>query len=177
MATDFAEASTLDGVRFTAQVAVPNVLQGLFRRRRRIAGIATMVGADTQAVRFYEGLVRDKTEPFYIRVGTDKSLLVHLPEDIRAVLEGSPDPFASDPDAKRKGMKHFQPDALTISRGSLWENRRRFAEAILDTGKPLHRLAQSFLEVANEEADALAGEEITWERINDAFQRLTRRVI
>jgi cytochrome P450 len=177
VATDFAEASTLDGVRFTAQVAVPNVLQGLFRRRRRIAGIATMVGADTQAVRFYEGLVRDKTEPFYIRVGTDKSLLVHLPEDIQAVLDGSPDPFASDPDAKRKGMSHFQPDALTISRGSLWENRRRFAEAILDTGKPLHRLAQTFLEVANEEADALTGEEITWEHINDAFQRLTRRVI
>ncbi|NMN96876.1 cytochrome P450 [Antrihabitans stalactiti] len=177
MANSFPEASTLDGIRFTAQVAVPNVVQGLFRRRRRVTGAAKLVDADKQAVRFYEGLVRDRDEPFYIRVGKDKSLLVHQPEDIKAVLEGSPDPFASDPDAKKKGMSHFQPDALTISRGALWENRRKFAEAILDTGKPLHHLAQTFLAVANEEADALGAEDITWERINDAFLRITRRVI
>jgi cytochrome P450 len=175
--SDFAEVSLVDGVRFTAQVAVPNVVQGIFRRRAKITGAATKIGADKQAVRFYEGLVRDKTEPFYIRVGKDKALLVHLAEDIRAVLEASPDPFASDPPPKLKGMSHFQPDALTISRGSLWENRRRFAVAILDTGQPLHQLAPEFLAAANEEADALVGQEITWERINAAFQRLTRRVV
>lgn len=177
MADAFTQASTLDGIRFTAQIAVPNVVQGLFRRRRRVTGVATMLGTDTRAVRFYESLVRDKPGPIAIRVGKDQALLVHLPEDIQAVLEGSPDPFASDPDAKRKGMAHFQPDALTISRGALWENRRQFAEAILDTGKPLHRLAQTFLEAAYDEADILAGGEITWERINAAFQRLTRRVV
>lgn len=174
---DFREASTVDGVRFTAQIAVPNVVQGLFRRRRRVAGAAKLLDVDRQAVRFYEGLVRDFDEPFYIRVGTDKSLLVHLPEDIRAVLEASPDPFASDPETKRKGMSHFQPEALTLSRGSLWENRRRFAEAILDTGKPLHRLASTFVAVTTEEAAAVADGDLETDRINDAFLRLTRRVV
>ena len=171
-------ASILEGVRFTAQVAVPNVLQGLFRRRRTLTGAATLVDADKQAVRLYEGLVRKfPDEPFYIRVGADMSLVVHRPDDIRTVLDGSPHPFAADPDTKRKGMSHFQPDALTISRGALWENRRQFAEAVLDTGKPLHRLAQDFLAVAYEEADKLAADELTWDRVNDAFRRLTRRVI
>ena len=64
------------------------------------------------------------------------ALLVLSLDDVRRVLEGSPDPFASDPEAKRDGMVAFQPDALTISRGELWENRRRFTEAVLDTGEP-----------------------------------------
>ena len=63
------------------------------------------------------------------------ALLVLATDDVHRVLEGSPDPFASDPEAKRKGMSHFQPDALTISRDELWENRRRFTETVLDTGQ------------------------------------------
>ena len=49
-------------------------------------------------------------------------------------------------------MAAFQPDALTLSRGDLWRNRRLFAENVLDTGRPLHRLAERFLTVAAEEA-------------------------
>ena len=48
------------------------------------------------------------------------------------MLGGSPDPFASDPETKRKGMAAFQPTALTISRGDVWANRRAFAEAVLE---------------------------------------------
>ena len=39
------------------------------------------------------------------------------------------------PKPKREGMAAFQPDALTISRGHPWEDRRRFAEAVLDTAQ------------------------------------------
>ena len=66
-----------------------------------------------------------------MRVGTDRMLLVLATGDVRRVLEGSPSPFAADPEAKRKGMVHFQPDALTISRGAEWQSRRRFTEAVL----------------------------------------------
>ena len=31
--TEFPHASVVDGIRFTAQVGVPNVLQGLFKKR------------------------------------------------------------------------------------------------------------------------------------------------
>jgi cytochrome P450 len=177
---DFKHASTLEGVRFTAQVGVPNVLQGLFRRRENVVRAAGAVATDQLAYRLTQGLVRKYgPNPFYVRVAKDEALLVSHPDDIKLVLEGSPSPFASDPDAKKKGMSAFQPHALTISRGDLWANRRAFAEAVLDTGKPLHRLADGFAAVAVEEADALlaGGEPIQWEALNAAFQRLTRRVV
>jgi cytochrome P450 len=76
-------------------------------------------------------------------------------------------------------MTAFQPTALTLSRGDLWAARRRFAEAVLDTGRPIHRLGQRFAALAVEEADAVLalGRPVTWADVNEAFQRLTRRVV
>lgn len=178
MAEDFKHASTLEGIRFTAQVAVPNVILGLFNKRELPSRIASTVGADYLGYRLVEGMVRSYgSAPFYVRVAKDEALLLHHPDDLQFVLGGSPDPFASDPEAKRKGMTAFQPDALTISRGREWEERRKFAESVLDTGKPMHRLAQSFVDLAADTAGSLAEGSIDWPTANKAFQRLTRRVI
>jgi cytochrome P450 len=177
---DFKHASIPEGVRFTAQVGVPNVAQGLFRKRSKVVAVAGLVQADQQAYGCTASLVRKYgPDPFWVRLVTEEALLVHHPDDIRRVLEGSPAPFASDPDAKRKGMVAFQPTALTLSRGDLWAARRSFAEAVLDTGRPIHRLGQAFAAVAVEEADALLALErpVTWADVNDSFQRLTRRVV
>ena len=56
--------------------------------------------------------------PIRVRIVTGEAVLLLDPRDIDRVLQGSPEPFASDPPAKRDGMVAFQPDALTISRGS-----------------------------------------------------------
>src|SRR6266508_6732336 len=161
---------------------VPNVVQGLFRRRRRAVAAATKLNVDGQAVGLIDGSRRGHGPgPVWVRVGTDKMLLVLTTEDVRRVLGGSPHPFAPDPDAKRRGMFHFQPDALTISRGTLWENRRRFAEAVLDTGRPLHRLADRFAGVTAEETDVLLeavdGAELEWDASQAALWRVTPRVV
>jgi cytochrome P450 len=74
-------------------------------------------------------------------------------------------------------MVAFQPDALTISRGGAWRNRRAFTEAVLDTGEPRHRDADRFAAIAAEEARALGEGELAWEAWNDAFRRITRRVV
>jgi cytochrome P450 len=180
VALDFKHASLAEGVRFTAQVGVPNVVQGLFRKRDKVVSVAGIVQADYLAYGCTAALVKKYgVEPFYVRVVSEEALLVHHPDDIRRVLEGSPSPFASDPDAKKKGMSAFQPNALTLSRGDLWAQRRAFAEAVLDTGKPLHRRARAFAALAVEEADGLLelGREVEWADVNDAFQRLTRRVV
>lgn len=180
MVIDFKHASLADGVLFSTQVAVPNVIQGLFRKRAPIVSAASLVQADLLAYRCTAALVRKYgADPFYVRVVAEEALLVHHPDDIRTVLGGSPEPFASDPDAKRKGMSAFQPDALTLSRGDLWAQRRAFAEAVLDTKKPTHRLARGFAAVAISEADALLALDrpVTWEDVNSAFQRITRRVV
>jgi cytochrome P450 len=177
VALDFKHASLIDGVRFTAQVGVPNVVLGLFAKRELPSRVSATLHGDRFAYQLVEGLVRRLgPDPFWIRVGKEEALLVHHPDDIKLVLEGSPDPFASDPETKLTGMTAFQPHALTISRGDLWANRRRFAEAILDTGAPLHRLAPTVLAVAREETGRL-GDTVRWDDVHRAFQRITRRVV
>lgn len=180
MTLDFKHASVVDGVRFTAQVGIPNVAQGLFKKREAVVGVVGRLPADAFAYRFVEGLARKfGPDPFWVRVGAEETLLLTHPDDIRFVLGGSPSPFASDPEAKRKGMSAFQPTALSISRGDLWRDRRAFADAVLHPGSPLHPLAERFAAVAVEEADALLAAEgsLNFDRLNATFQRITRRVV
>jgi cytochrome P450 len=180
MALDFKHASIIEGVRFTAQVGIPNVAQGLFKKRQAVVSVVGKLPADHLAFKLVEGLARKYgPDPFWVRVGAEETLLLTHPDDIKIVLGGSPSPFASDPEAKRKGMTAFQPTALSISRGDLWADRRAFAEAVLQTGSPLHSLASTFAAITAEEADALlaAGGELTFDQVNAAFQRLTRRVV
>jgi hypothetical protein len=169
---EFPRASLLEGIRFTAQVAVPNLIQGLLRRRRTAVAIATRTGADGLAVGFMAGLKRSHGEgPLWIRVAKDEALLLLGRGPIRRVLEGSPDPFAADPEPKKSAMSHFQPDALTISRGEVWENRRRFTDAVLGAA-PKDRVVA----VASEEASSLPAE-LDWDTWNRAVRRITRRIV
>lgn len=185
MAQELPSASTIEGVRFTAQVLLPNLLQGLFRRRRRAVEIATRLDVDGHAVSLIGNLRRKHGPgPFWVRAGGDQALLLTSTEDVRRALEGSPEPFAPDPEAKRKGMGHFQPTALTISRDGAWEERRRFTEAVLDTGRPTHRLAGRFATVTAEEAGAMLDEVeveheryLDWEPLNRCVRRITARVV
>jgi cytochrome P450 len=181
---DLPSASFAESVRFTLSAMVPNLVQGLFRRRPRAVAAANKVDVDRRAVSTI-GAIRRRhgSGPVWVRAGGDRMLLALDTEDVRRVLEGSPHPFAPDPDAKRRGMSAFQPDALTISRGDLWRNRRRFAESVLDTGEPLHRHADRFLEVVNEEVDSLLGElgapaaKLDYDGLNRAGWRITRRIV
>jgi cytochrome P450 len=182
--SELPSASLLENARFNALVIVPNAVQGLFRRRRSPVAAATKANVDGWAVGLLGGMKRSHAGgPVWVRVMRDRALLLLAPADVHRALQGSPDPFAADPKAKRDGMCAFQPDALTISRGELWQNRRAFTEAVLDTGQPLHRFADRFAAVAREETDALllsadgdAGQ-LTWEEWQAAFRRLTRRVV
>ena len=70
MAGELPSASTVEGVRFTAQVLVPNLLQGLFRRRRRAVMVATRLNVDGQAIGLIGGLRRKHGPgPFWVRAG------------------------------------------------------------------------------------------------------------
>jgi cytochrome P450 len=176
---DFPHASLLEGVRFTAQVAVPNVIQGLFRRRRSAVALASKTGTDALAVGFMAGLKRTYGQgPVWIRIAKDEALLLLGRDPIRHALEGSPDPFAADPEPKRSAMAKFQPDALTISRGEDWQDRRRFTEAVLETDKPVHSQADRFAAVCAEEATRLSEHRtLEFETFNRAVRRITRRII
>jgi cytochrome P450 len=106
-------------------------------------------------------------------------LVVLWGEDaIKDVLDQSADAYASDSGAKAKGMSHFQPDALTLSRGEEWRDRREFTEAVLATPERVHPLAGRFLVVVAEEFERLGlGRTLTWEEWQRLFDRITLRVI
>jgi len=178
-------ASLLENAQFNRLVVVPNALQGIFRRRSGPVAVATKLDVDGAAVRFLAGMRnRHGGGPVWIRLMTDRALLLLSVEDVRRVLEGSPDPFAPDPPAKRTGMGHFQPHALTLSRGDLWKERRRFTEAVLDSAAPVHRLGDRFVEIAREETVDLLRDvdgplrgRLEWGPWHFAFRRVVRRVV
>jgi cytochrome P450 len=180
MSAGLGRASLFENARFNATVVVPNALQGIFRRRRQAVRVATTANVDGQAVGLLSGMSRSYDGgPVWVKVARDDALLLLDPSDAGRALDQSPDPFASDPDAKRKGMVAFQPDALTISRGAEWQSRRRFTETVLGAA-PLDR-AQ---EVTRDEIRNLIagpvradGGELRWEPWNRAMQRITRRVV
>jgi hypothetical protein len=155
-------------------VAVPNVIQGLFRRRRSAVAVANVTHADGLANGFMASLKRSYGEgPVWIRVAKDEALLLLGRVPVRRVLEGSPEPFAADPEPKKSGMTHFQPDALTISRGADWEDRRRFTDAVLGGASAQE---ERFAALSSEEAAALPPE-LDWDTWNRAVRRVARRII
>jgi cytochrome P450 len=94
------------------------------------------------------------------------------------VLEQSADVYDSGSGAKGKGMRHFQPDALTLSHGEEWRDRREFTESVLATSERVHPLGDRFAAVASEEVEALRlGSTLDWKDFERLFDRLTLRVI
>ncbi len=177
-------ASALDNARLNALVVIPNALQGIFRRRRRAVAAATAADVDRWAIGLLSGMRRTHGgKPVWVRLVTSPAVLLFSGDDIHTALAGSPEPFAPDPEAKRKGMSHFQPDALTISRAEDWAQRRRFAESVLETAEPAHSLSDGFARAIAEEVEALlaevdqAGGELDWERFALAARRITRRIV
>lgn len=180
--TELNSASFGQSVRFTLAAMVPNLVQGLFRRRAKAVRAATRLNVDRRAMGAIGAIRRDGGPgPVWVKAGGDRMLLLLKTDDARRALEGSPEPFAPDPDAKRRGMSHFQPDALTISRGEVWRNRRRFAESVLDTSSPVHRLADRFAAVADEEVGAMLDElpepKLGWDPWQRCGWRITRRIV
>jgi cytochrome P450 len=177
--SDFPSASLFENARFNALVVVPNALQGIFKRRSAAVRVATRADVDRWAVGLLSGMRRSHGGgPVWVRVVRDRALLLLDPDDIRRVLERSPSPFASDPPAKKSGMSQFQPDALTISRGELWENRRRFAEAVFDTLPQERGLRENFADIVEAEAEPLvAVSELGWDEWHRVWRRITRRIV
>jgi cytochrome P450 len=174
-------ASLLDDARFNALFVVPQALQGLFRRRETVVTAMSPLDLDGRVVELIDDLHHAAGDgPVWLHLLTDRALLLLAPGDIRRVLDGSPDPFAADPPTKRKGMGHFQPDAVTLSRGARWRSRRAFTEHVLDTERSRHRFADRFESVAGEEVErrlTRTGGRLTWGDWHTTGRRIARRVV
>lgn len=161
----------------TAHV-LPAYLRGLFTPNRFWTGVWDRLQPDPAAVKFVSRLRRKyHSDYLYLRVMTKQTLLVLDPEGIRHVLDHSPEIYA-DAKLKRKGMAHFQPQAVTISRGPVWHDRRRFNEAVLDSDRALHRYAETFLGIIGDEVSkGVQSEQLVWDDVARLFDGMTLQVI
>ncbi|OBI16491.1 hypothetical protein A5712_25845 [Mycobacterium sp. E2327] len=169
--------TTLESLRFTTLVALPNLAEGLFSRRPAVTAALDRAGVARRAHRLLTTLHRRYGDgPIWVKVGSKPTLLVFGPDQIRFVLSGAPEPFASDPEPKLSGMNKFQPHALTISRGDHWSDRRRFTEAVLANATGSGAIVNRCATVANDEARVMP-DNLDWPQFHSVIQRIARRII
>jgi cytochrome P450 len=168
--------SPWEDLLFNLGYVVPMAMQGTFTRSRRWVTVMSRVHPDPAAVRFV-GWLRKRHQGgiLALHLGPTKSLLVLDPASIQHILDRSPDRYA-DPPPKHKGMGVFQPNAVTVSRGADWQDRRRFNEAVLDSNQPVHQYAQQFLTVVHDEVTSASRLEC-WDDFDLVFARIMRQTI
>ncbi len=176
-------ASLGDTVAITKEVLLPTLAKGPIIRRPRVVGLAERHDLVGTAVRRMQRLHdRYGDGPLLMRLPLLKQALVLAPHHVHRILDASPDPFAADSSEKRASLAHFQPKAVLISSGAERVDRRRFNEAVLDTPRPMHRLAERFRAVIEEEthtllADARGRGMLDWRVFADGWFRVARRVM
>jgi cytochrome P450 len=144
-------ASVLESVKFSLLHFLPYLLRGVFTKNRFWTFVFDALDSDAHVVKFCQELrSKYRSNLIYIRMIGGKSLLVFSESGIRRVLDNSPTIYG-DAELKAKGMSHFQPNALTISEGEEWKDRRQFNEAVLNSHQGVHEFSDAFLEVIRRE--------------------------
>jgi cytochrome P450 len=171
-------ASVPESVRILLVGVLPSVARGLFSPRRRAMKWLTALGTDRRAVEALSA-IRAKHPGQGLRLLGGRIVVIWGEEALREVLDGSAVLYGSDAGAKAKGMSHFQPDALTLSRGEEWRDRRAFNEHVLATSERVHPFGDRFLAVVEDEVARLRldGGTLEWSDFEALFDHITLRVI
>ncbi len=166
-----------------ADLGLAPVASGVIARRRSMMPWLERVHADTRAIRRMHRL-RDEFGPGPVElVLPGRRVLVPLvPDDAARVLADGPRPFHPANREKVAALRTFQPHGVLISDTAAREDRRRINEQALDTGTPLHHLAEPFVGVVADEAreqvrSAVDCGRLDADRFIAAWWRLVRRVV
>jgi cytochrome P450 len=171
------EASLAESLRFVATGLLPSLMRGLFSPRRQWMKWLTAMNTDGKAIATLSE-IRRKHGGEGVRLLGGRIVTLWGVDAIKEVLDQSAEVYGSDSGAKKKGMCHFQPDALTISRGEEWRDRRAFNESVLATSERIHPDAERFLYVVQDEVARLRiGPEMEWVDFERLFDHITLRVI
>lgn len=171
--------SLADNFRLQVYVSIPAFLWGLVVPRRFFVWCLARWDEGRYTARFFSGL-REKYRAELLRgwFPFRSTLLVLDPESIDAVLKS--DENAADPFLKKRAVSRFVPDALVISSGDEWSDRRRFNEKVLALGLP-HPHRDAFREIVFREVDQLtagrAGAVLRWTDFELLGERVSHQVI
>jgi len=161
-------------------VLAPIVAQGLIVRRPRMVALVRRWDLERRAavvLRRLRWRYQDD-DLLLLRVPGRRLVLVLTPDGVRRVLSGAPEPYAPASREKVAALGHFQPHGVLVSRGPVRAARRRYNEAVLDTGQPVHRLGATIEATIAEEVAAtdLTGE-LTWDQFSALWWRIVRRTV
>jgi cytochrome P450 len=170
--------SAWDTLRVQFYLTLPGALWGLVAPTRLGVTLLTKWNAGYATVRFLDEL-RSKYAcgHLWTLFPFRKTLLVLDPETIDAVLK-SRENFA-DPTLKVAAISHFAPDALVVSGGSAWADRRRFNESALGFDR-LHPHSAAFRDIVFREADALVAgpaRALRWSDFEAFAQRVSHQLV
>jgi cytochrome P450 len=166
-----------DSLKVLLVGVLPALVRGLFSPRKRAMKLLSALDSDGRAVATL-GALRRKHDGEGVRLLGGRLVVLWGTESIREVLDHSADRYASDAGAKAKGMSHFQPDALTLSRDDDWRNRRAFTEAVLASSHRVHPSSSHFLAVIKDEvAQMRLDSKLDWDHWERLFDHITLRII
>ncbi|SDE84834.1 cytochrome P450 [Pseudonocardia oroxyli] len=175
--------SPADTARVLGLALAPIVAQGVIARRPAVVRIAGGLDTDGRGVRELQR-VRERYGPGPVRVPLPgrRLALVLDPDDVERVLDETPVPFAPANREKKAALGQFQPHGTLVSHGELRAQRRRFTEAVLDTGQPMHPFAARMTEVIRAEmtepiAVAAGTGTLDWPPFARAWWRVVRRIV
>ena len=171
------EASIGESVKFVVAGLAPALVRGLFSPRPAAMKLLTKLDTDRRATEVLSDL-RSKYGGEGVRLLGGRIVTLWGRDAIAEVLDKSADVYAADSGAKGKGMAHFQPDALTLSRGEEWKDRRAFAESVLAMSDRIHPDGARFVTVVADEVSRLRMEStLEWSDFETLFDRITLRVV
>ena len=170
------EASLAENAQFVATALLPQLLRGLFSPRPKVSAKLAEMNADGRATEVLRSIRRNHGGQGARLLG-GRLVVVWGTAAVREVLDQSADAYASDAGAKGKGMSHFQPDALTLSRGEEWRDRRTFNEAVLATAEAVHPLGRRFLAVVSDEVFRLRTGALEFSDWEAMFDHIALRVV
>ncbi len=182
------EATSLaETTRLLSSVLLPTVARGAIVRRPVGETLAAATESDRRIVSVLRELrERHGDDPLPLSYTGRRIALVLAPEDVRRLLEGTPEPFSPGGAEKRGALSHFQPHGALVSEHRSRPERRRANEEALAPGRLLHPDADSIAGHVHAEAQALVlalrnagsrGGELDWSRFSETFDALARRVV
>lgn len=177
------QLSVRETATFVANVFLPTVAKGPIIRRPKIVALAEKFQLDERAAATLEQLTaKHPVSPVLLRLPLRRQAIVLEPQDVHRVLAETPEPFATASSEKKGALAHFQPRNSLISTGRDRTVRRALQDQVLDSSSPVHRLAESFLPVVAEEAEALlravnSSGELNWDTFIQSWFRVVRRVV
>lgn len=141
------DLTAAETARVVRTVLAPLIVQGAIVRRPRATAWAERHQTDRTARAVLTGLrERHGGAPLVLRLGPRRLVVVTEPDDVRRLLENSPEPFTPATKEKRGALAHFQPEGVLISSTAERWHRRPFNEAALQTDRAVHDEGAAFVD-------------------------------